>query len=205
MPLFEGPPAEQCRVERDDQVGVPGRRGATQEGRHQLVVRGPVELVPARAVAVGLGHVLHLVGALRRVHVRQPQLGRRAGGGEVALRVRERLHPDRREEDGRGHARPQDGGGEIDLLRLGACAPPDLPTAERRGVGARGVAVPRPGADVAESLGAQVLGGFRLQLREVAGDRKFLHRHVTQTSRPAVWLRVQSELPLGRTVVPTAA
>ena len=184
----ERPPAEQRRVERDDQVGVAGRLGTAQEGHGQLVVRGPVELVPARAVAVGRRHVLHLVGGLRRVDVRQPELGRRAGGGEVAVRMRERLHPDRREEDRRGHARPQDGGGEIDLRRLAALAPLDLPAPERRGVGARGVRVPRPGEDVGEGLGAQDLGGLRLELREVVGDggcgRGLRHRwSVTGASR----------------------
>ena len=166
----ERPPAEQRRVERDDQVGVAGRLGPTEEGRGQLVVGGPVQLVPARAVAVGRRHVLHLVGALRRVHVRQPELGRRAGAGEVAVRMSERLHPDRREEDRRGHARPQDGGGEIDLRRLAAPAPLDLPAPERRGIGARAVRVTRPGEDVGEGLGAEDLGGLRLELREVVGD-----------------------------------
>ena len=35
----ERPPAEQRRVERDDQVGVAGRLGTAQEGHGQLVVR----------------------------------------------------------------------------------------------------------------------------------------------------------------------
>ena len=167
---IERPPAEQRRVERDDQVGVAGRLGTMQEGRGDLVVCGPVQLVPARPLAVGRGDVLHLVGALRRVHVRQPELGRRAGAGEVAVRMGERLHPDRREEDRRGHARPQDGGGEIDLRRLAAPAPLDLPAPEGRGIGARAVRVTRPGEDVGEGLGAEDLGGLRLELREVVGD-----------------------------------
>lgn len=54
----------------------------------------------------------------------------------VAVRVRECLHTDRREEDRRSHARPHDDGGEIELGRLAADSGMSARTAARVDVAA---------------------------------------------------------------------
>ena len=56
---------------------------------------GPVELVPARRVAVRLGDVLQRGGRGGADHDRHPERGRGARGRQLAVRVDERLHPDR--------------------------------------------------------------------------------------------------------------
>ena len=165
----ERPPAQQGGVQRDHEVRVARRTRASQEAHGQLVVLGPVELVPARSSAVGRGDLLHGVRALRRVDVRQAELGGGPGAGEVALGVGQLLDPDGREEHRGGHAGSEDGGGQV--RRAPASPPrPDPPAPERPRVLARGVSIAGAGQDVGQRLGLEHLGGPVLELGEVLGD-----------------------------------
>ena len=55
-------PAGDEGVDRDDDRRVAGRLGAADEARGELVVVGPVELEPARPIAVRLGDLLQREG-----------------------------------------------------------------------------------------------------------------------------------------------
>ena len=98
-------PGQRPGVEGDHQRREAGRlRPVEQAGAYRVVV-GPVELVPPRAGAAGLGDLLDGVRRRGRQHHRQAQRGGGPGRGELAVRVQDRLHADRCDQHRRRHGR----------------------------------------------------------------------------------------------------
>src|SRR5262249_5029682 len=114
------PPAQDERVERDDDGAVAVRLGAPDEALADLTVIGPVELEPARRVAHRLRDLLDRVRGGAREDQRDAGRGGRARDGDLALVVRDREHADRREEKRGGRA----GAEHLDReVALGGAAP----------------------------------------------------------------------------------
>ena len=136
-----------------------------------LVVR-PVQLEPARPVAVRLGDLLDGVRGRRAQHHRHA-LGRgRPGGGELAVGVQDRLHADRARA-GPGPASRCRAPRPTGRARRRPAQHPrhDPPPVERLPVGPRGRAGAGRARDVPERLHRQRPLGEALQPRQIRGQR----------------------------------
>jgi hypothetical protein len=166
-----GPPGERPRVECDDERREPGRLGPLENADRDVVVLGPVELVPARPVPVGLGDLFDGVRRRGGEHHRQPDSGGGTRGGQLAVRVHNRLHADRREQHGRRHRLPEHGGGEITTGGVGEHPRHDPPPPERLTI--RGDRRSGAGAanHISERAGGELLPRERLEPGRVGGER----------------------------------
>ncbi len=153
-------PAEQVRVERDDDGFAAGCLGPPQQRGVELVGRRPVELEQPRAAGRGIPHLLHGNGCLVAQRVGHTQRRRGPRHGEVGLGVGHLHDPERREQQGCRARRGR--GSRSDRSRVGDIAQrsrPDLPATELRAVGGHGALGPGAARDVRERLGAERLAG----------------------------------------------
>ncbi len=157
-------PAEDQRVECDDERPVACRLGPLHDAGHDVAIVDPVELEPPRRVAHRLGDLLDRVRGSAREHHRNA--GRRGGtcDGELAVRVRDRQHADRREQERRRRACSQHLHGDIALAVSGQHPGTEPPALERFQVGPHRRLRAGPARDVVERAGLQGLGCARLPL-----------------------------------------
>ena len=106
-------PAREVVVDRQDDGGVAGGLCAPDDAGGDLVVVRPVELIPARSIAVRLRDLLERRRRGGARDQRQADRRRRTSRGELALLVEEGLDPDRSEHHRRRHPRAEQLHGEV--------------------------------------------------------------------------------------------
>jgi hypothetical protein len=100
-------PARHVVVHGEDDGRIAGGLRTPDQAGGQLVVVRPVELVPARGVAIGLGDLFQRRRRGRAGDQWQADGRGGPGGSELPFVVQQGLHPDRREHDRRRHPRAE--------------------------------------------------------------------------------------------------
>ncbi len=166
-----GLPAGQVVVDGEDDGRVAGGLGSPDQARCELVVVGPVELVPARPVAVRHRHLLQGRRRGRARDQRQADGRCGPGRGELALVMEKGLHADRCEQDRRRHRSAEQLDGEIPHGEVLAQDPRnDPPASKGLEVRPHRVLGPRPAEDVGDGAVVEGLAGALLEL--APGDRQ---------------------------------
>ena len=167
-------PAEQRRVEREDDGRAAARLRATDERADQVVVGAPVELEPARrpgpdGVHRG-GRRLHRHARLARKHERDAECGGRPRHGEVRLRVRHLQHADGRQQQRRRQVEAEQRSREVARVGAAQDAGDDAMSVECRAVGRHRPLLARAAGEVGPRLiGNRRARGLR-QSPRVGGD-----------------------------------
>ena len=172
-----GAPPEEHRVERHDEHLIAGPLGTPDQALRDLVLLGPVELVPPGRVAGRLRDLLHRVRRGGAGHDGQSDLGSSPCRRELAIGMQDRLDPHRGEQYRRGHLCAEHGRAQIAFRDVAQHARHDPPAPERLEVRPHRVPRARAAPDEAARLGIERLGGPALQLRpghglagQLAGD-----------------------------------